>query len=264
MELVSKISKGSKMDQIYISKQRTNFEVGSYVLIRPLGIIEEGLRIKPYFYNVSKLEPIKLIIVEKIFHILENFVKNYTNIIIIGSFVDKGFKFNDIDIILITSEKVDTKNIESKLEKEIGIETHIILFDNKTFIEGLNTDPLYQAMLNNCITKKRFVYNIKSKFNYKLLDLHLLKSKLLIKNFDYLTGNEKYKLIRNLIAIYLFINKRKVDKDLIDQEIKKLLNLKVIEIKQNIIEKNKFLKKYKSLYNKTFEKIMLEMKHGSK
>jgi len=36
MAIVAKISRGSKMDQIYIPKNRAGFSTGQYVLISPL------------------------------------------------------------------------------------------------------------------------------------------------------------------------------------------------------------------------------------
>ena len=58
MELIAKISKGSKMDQVYIPKNRIGFSAGSYVIIRPL----EGKKTveKPYLYNIKSIEPVKL------------------------------------------------------------------------------------------------------------------------------------------------------------------------------------------------------------
>lgn len=264
MELIGKISNGSKMDQIYIPKQRANFKVGSYVLIQPLEKVEGKIKEKPCFYNVSRLEPIKLIIIERIFGVLENFVKDYDNIIVTGSFLDKGFNFNDIDIVLISSNKVDINYVQLELEKDIGIKFHILLLNNKVFIKGLCTDPLYQLMLSKCIAKNKFIYNIRHKINYKLLDLHLLKSKLLISNFDILSGNEKYYLIRNMLSIYLFIDKKKISKNSVDKEINKVFGLKVKKIKENILEKDKFLKKYKIIYNQIFNRIMQGIKNGSK
>lgn len=253
------------MDQIYIPKRRTNFEVGRYVLIKPLDkIMEEEVKEKPYFYNVHKLEPIKLWAVEKIFSSLDKFIQKYDNLIITGSFLDKGFNFNDVDVILITSEKVNKKHIKSQLEENTGIKFHIIVLDNKTLLKGLNTDPLYQTMLTKCVTKKRFIYRMRRKINYKLLDLYLLKSKLLIENFDVLTGDEKYTFVRNLIAINLFIHKKKVDKEFINKEINRIFGKKTVKkIKQNMLKKNEFLKKYKFIYSETFKEIMRGIKHGS-
>ena len=247
------------MDQIYIPKNRIGLDTGSYVIIKPLEV--EKREQKHYLYNICSIEPIKLQVINQIFKIIENKIEN-ENIIITGSFLDKGFNFNDIDIILITDKKF--KNLEKQIQEKIKIKTHLIFINNNSLIEGMSTDPIYQMMLNKCIAKKRFIYKIKNKKNYKLLDLHLLKSKLLIDNFDILNGNEKYNLIRNILAIKLYLENKKITKENIDLDIKKIFNLTIGQIKQNIIEKDRFIKKYKDFYDKIFNKIMRGIKNDSK
>lgn len=263
MELVAKISKGSVMDQVYIPKNRVGFSRGSYVIIKPL----EGKKQaeKPYFYNIKRIEPVKLGIISKIMNIVDKFFDDYENIIITGSFLEQGFNFNDIDIIIISQNKSNVGYIENEIKMEMGIKAHIILLSNKTLLEGLAADPLYQMMLSKCIAKKRFIYKIKNKINYKILDLQLLKSKNLIDNFDLLSGDEKYYLARNMIAIYLFFERKKIGKEEVDKKMIGLFGLKNIkEIKQNMLDKEKFLKIYKNIYEKIFDKIMVSIKNGPK
>ena len=265
MEIIAKVSKGSRMDQIYLPKNRYGLPVGNYVVVQPL----ETKRIskeKLYFYNVRSIEPIKLQLINEIINIINKKIKKYENIIITGSFINEGFNFNDIDILLITEGKVNIKYMERNIEEKTKIKPHIILISNKELVEGLSTDPLYQIMLSNCIAKNRFVYRVKYKINYKILDLHLLKSKTLIDNFDDLNGNEKYSLVRNMVAISLYLDiKDKINQEKVDKEIKNQFNLKDInEIRQNILQKDKFLKKYKEIYNKTFNKIIKGVKNASK
>jgi len=262
MEIIGKISKGSKMDQVYIPKNRDGLDVGSYVVLRTLEIKKPVER--PYFYNIKFIEPIKLRIIGDIIDLIGRMV-NYKNIIITGSFLEKGFNFNDVDVLIISEKKIDKKNIVKKVENKIKIKIHLIVLNNETLMKGLSTDPLYQMMLSKCIAKKRFVYRIKPRINYKILDLHLLRSELLINNFDNLNGNEKYYFIRNMIAISLYLKYRKVNKEGVDAEIKRIFNLKNInEIKQNMLDKKVFLKKYKMEYKKIFNKIMEGIKSGSK
>ena len=257
MEIISRVSSGSKMDQIYIPKHRFGLEIGSYVIIKPLK--KEKIEEKPHFYNVYYIEPIKLDIIIKIIRIIDmHYV--YENIIFTGSFLEKGFNFNDIDIILIGNNKLD---IKEEIEKKIGIKTHIIFIDNKSLIKGLSTDPLYQMMLSKCIAKKRFIYNAKNKINYKILDLHLIKSKTLIDNFDILDGNDKYYLTRNLVSISIYIKGKKISKKIVDSEIKKKFNVNDNDIKQNMLDKTKFIKIYKEIYNKTFYELMEFIKYGA-
>ena len=119
-------------------------------------------------------------------------------------------------------------------------------------------------MLSKCVSKKRFVHKINKEINYKLLDLHLLKSKTLINNFDLLNGNEKYHYLRNVVAISLFIENKEVNKKTIEDEIKRIFSLSVNKIRQNLIDKEDFMKKYNLVYSKVYEKILNGIKNGSK
>lgn len=244
------------MDQIYLPKERPlGFGLGMPVIIKPASEEEE---VKPVYYNVSNLEPVKISIMQKIFSEL-NFADN---IIITGSFLEKGFLFNDVDVVLIYN-KIDAKKLEARLNKIFGLEFHILALNYNTLLKGLETDPLFQAMLSRYVAKKKLIFRYKNKINYKLLDLHLLKSKPLIESFDYLTGKQKYHMARNLIAIFLFLNNIKISNEIIDYNIKNLLKEDSINLKQNIIiNKNLFLKKYKSIYNSLFKKILEGIKNG--
>ncbi len=259
MELIGRISKGSKMDQIYLPKNRAGLPNGQYVIIVPLeNQFKQKKSIKPFFYNVRDIEQLKLMIIENIFRIIEEI--NPENIIITGSFLEKGFKFNDIDILVIKEENTDIKRLKDKIENETGIKTHIIPISNKTLLSGLSIDPLYALMLSKCISKKRIIIKKNRIVNYKLLDFQLLKSKTLIDNFDILNGEEKYYLILNMISISLFIQDKKLSKEIVNNNIEEVFNIKISKIKQNLIEKDKFIKKYKEIYNKTFNTIMENIK----
>ncbi len=261
MELIGKISKGSKMDQIYIPKNRTGMSAGQYVLILPLeSKMQEKSLFKPYFYNLKSIEPIKLKIIEEIFSIIKK-EANVKNIIITGSFLEPGFKFNDIDILIINEEKKNIEFLKRKIEKTLGIKSHLIFLSTKTLTSGLSTDPLYSLMLSKCISNKRIIFKVKRKINYKLLDLHLLKSKNLIDNFEILSGDEKYYLTLNMVSILLFIEGKKLGKEIVDKEIKKLFYVSIKELKENLINKNEFTKRYKGIYNKTFNLVMEKIKN---
>ena len=263
MDIISRISKGTKMDQIYIPKNRSSLEIGSYVIIKPLETIPENNQ-KPYFYNIKTLEPIKIDIINSIFKIISESLKKEDNIIITGSFLYYGFKFDDVDVLIVTEKKINENLIKKELEDRIGIIPHIITIKVKELISGLSSDPLYQMMLSSCVSKRKFIYKYNKKINYKLLDLHLLKSKPLIDNFYYLDSNQIYGLTRNLITISLFLKDKKLSNDLVNLKIKEEFNLKNIdEIKKGIINKGTFLKKYKFLYEKTFKIILNNVKNHS-
>lgn len=255
--MIARISKGTRMDQVYLPKNRVpGFEVGRAVLIKP---VEEAELIKPYFYDAENIEPIKNLIIESIINTLHY----VDNLIITGSFLNKGFDFNDIDIIILDKKAYDLDKIRSNLESNIGVKFHILQLDAKTLLQGLNSDPLFQAMLSKFVSMKRVVFNIKRQINYKLLDLHLLKSKAFIDGFDYLRGNEKYILLRNMIAIDLFLKDKKISLENIDSELAKLFKINIKDIKENMLPKRAvtiFRKKYAEL----FGKIMKGIKDGAK
>lgn len=266
MEIISKISKGTRMDQVYLPKNRHGFTVGSYVMIVPVRAVSEADIEKPYFYNIPSLEPLKVKAVEEIFLVIDKHSNTYENIIITGSFLEKGFDFNDIDILLISEqeEEEDKEAIKKAIETETGIKTQLIIITNKQLLKGLATDPLYKMMLSRCVTKKRFIYKTEKEIDYKLLDLHLLKSKVIIDNFDLLDGNEKWYLVRNLICISLFLQDKKINKENVEKEIQEQFEIEGKKIKENMIEKKEFLAKYKEIYQKTFMLIMNAIKHGTK
>ena len=263
MEIISKVSKGSKMDQIYIPKNRPGFTAGNFVVIKPLEAEREKPAGKLYFYGVKELEPIKLEIIHEVLRIVDKLLSDYENIIVTGSFLEEGFNFNDIDILIVTKYKINQKAITEDIKKKTGVRGHILSLSNKELSNGLETDPLYQMMLSRCAAKKRFLYKTKRRINYKLLDLHLIKSKALPDNFDILSGKEKYDLIRNAVAICLYLDKKKVSVDSVDREIKKVLGVGIQEIKNNVLDKKAFLKRYKLIYEKASSRILRGIAQGS-
>lgn len=181
-----------------------------------------------------------------------------------GSFLDKGFTFHDIDVMIISKEKANTTHIKEKLNKNICTGFHLIPINNQTLIKGLSTDPLYRSMLSRCVSKKRFIYPTKPRINYKLLDLHLLKSRLFIDNFNDLSGNEKYKLLTNLISIKEFIAKKEVSKTRIDTVINKLFGEETVQKTKNNQLSKDFLDKYKKVYEDTKNKLLKGIENESK
>ena len=249
VKMIGKVSRGSRMDQIYIPKNRQALPVGSYVEIRPLETEERESKL--YFYNIANLEPIKTEIIKDIMKTIDQHMIN-ENIMVTGSFLDRGFRFNDIDIMVITESKT---SIDEALEKKLKIKVHLITLSKKELMKGLSTDPMFSVMLSRCVAKKRFIHMVKTKINKKLLDMRLLKSKPLIDSFDLLTGNEKYAMLRNLIAIRRFIDKKEVGLNAVDSAIRKLFG-SIDKLKENMIPRKDFQKKYRKIFNDTQRKII--------
>lgn len=254
------------MDQIYIPKNRAFLPAGSYVLVTAINqTIKKTKEKKLVFYNAGEIESIKLEIIQKTIMLINKFYPNRENLIITGSFLNKGFNFNDLDIIIITSMQSDKVQAEKEIKKRMGISVEINILTHRELNEGLNSDPFYRVLLSKCISEKKLIFRTKNEYNYKFLDLHLLKSKTLIDNFGHLNGKEKYKLTRNMITIKMFLENKKVSYLSLEKEIISLFKLKNIEeIKDNLLNKKAFLKTYKSIYSKTFDKIIRSIKNDTK
>ena len=249
------------MDQIYLPKNRFGLSVGSHVLIKEARFKDEE---KLIFYNIRKIERIKIIIVKELFNMLKKY--SFDNIIITGSFLDSGFNFNDIDIILIKNKEVNINKIKNEVKENFGIDPHLILIDSKSLLKGISIDPLFQTMLSSYISKKRFIYHVKPEIKYKLLDLSLLKSNLLTENFDILAGSQKLDLLRNLVSIHIFITKKHIiTKEEVYEKIKEIFGNDIFDnLRNNTLNKKDFIKKYNSIYNKTLEIILNGVKNESK
>ncbi len=248
------------MDQIYISKQRTpGFEIGESVLIKPIRLNKEGIKL--FYNNIKSIEPVKIIIIKEIF----KYLSYADNVIITGSFLEKGFNFKDIDVILVDNKNASLDKIKNDLIRILGLEIHIIHVNYKDLFRGLIMDPLFNLMLSKFISMKRVIFKRKKQINYKLLDLYLLESKLLIDNYDLLSGNNKYKSIRNLFAISLFLDDKELSLTFVNSEIDEYFGEgSVVRIKENMLDKDIFSKKYQLFYNKVFKKIIKGIENEQK
>ncbi len=247
MVIYGKISRGSRMDQIYLQKIRPpGFPAGATVEIKPT----KKERFPLYSHKVGKLEPVKTMIKDEIF----DYFSEADNVLITGSFLEEGLQFHDVDIVLLGNLPVQ-KHWREHFRQTLGINADITSLDRKSLLKGLRQDPLFQMMLSRYLAKKREILKYSNEVDYKLLDLHLLQSKALLDNFDLLTGREKYHLLRNVIAIRLFLRNKMLSSELVNKEIENAFG-KVELIRQNLIQKGPFLKKFKKIYNSTFNEVM--------
>lgn len=261
--LVSKVSLGTVMDQIYIPKQRApGLEAGTLVVIEP-ALLKAAEKPKLNYYNVESFAPIKVAIVERIFEYFEHMAE-VDNVLVAGSFLEPGFQFGDVDIVAISDKRMDSGRIEKALNAELGLNVQMIAIGFKTLLKGISTDPLFEMLVSRFVSKKRVIFKAKKEFKFKLLDLHLLNSKTLIDGFEFLTGREKYKLTRNIVSILLFLDDRKLSTDAVNSEIEKQFGENSTRlIKENMVGRA-FLKKYKRLYDKLFNRIMAGVRNDSK
>ncbi len=257
VKIICKVSKGTKMDQVYLPKIRPpGYEIGSSVEIVPTKMEKSHF----YTHQVDYLESVKSLIKDELF----DYFAGIDNVVVTGSFLEPGFKFNDVDVLLIDQIKVN-KNWEDYFQKRLGVKIHFTCLDRRSLRRGLQTDPLFQMMMSRYIAKKRERFKVKTEFNYQLLDLHLLKSKTLLDSFEDLTGKEKYDLTRNLLAIKLFLKKEKLTGNILDKEIEKLFGKGMVtKLKENMVKKSPFLRKFKQSYEQIFNEIMIGIKNEAK
>lgn len=244
------------MDQIYLPKVRPpGFAVGDLVEIIPT--TKENVPF--YTHHVSRLEPLKSIIKDEIL----SYFEHTDNTFITGSFLEEGFQFNDIDV-LVLSEPGHEKSWSDYFKWKLGLPVQIISLDRKSLQQGLQQDPLFQMMMSKYLARKREIFKYENKINYKLLDLHLLKSKVLLDSFEVLTGREKYKLVRNMLAIDLFLKGKKLNWELIEKEMEKVFGKDMpLKLKENMVEKKIFLSKFKKKYEELFQLILKGIQNES-
>ena len=230
-------------------------QTGTFVIVKTLETNQEAKKQDSLnFYNTKNLEPIKIEIINKIMALIKKEIE-FENIIITGSFLNNGFNFNDIDILLIIKKEQNIKQLENQIKSNMGIKPHIVQLTNTELIHGLQTDPLYQLMISKCISQKKLIYKITNKPIYRILDLHLLKSYPITNYPETLSGEDKYYLIRNMIAIKLFTENVKLTPEIINKEIEKTFGISAENIKKNIIEHSVY-KKLTKFYKKLQDKII--------
>ncbi|MBU2638312.1 MAG: hypothetical protein KJ955_05035 [Nanoarchaeota archaeon] len=254
-EIIARISIGSRMDQVYLPKNRPMaLSIGSYVVVSPAIQQKE---IKPHYYHTRQIEPIKAQIVQEIFRNIDA-----ENVIIAGSFLEKGFCFEDIDIIVINGK---AEGLEEFIEGNFGLKAHVIRMSQDALRAGLNTDPLFQMALSRFAAKERVIFKIQPEIKHKLLDIHLLKSKTLPEQFEHLEGKDKYKLTRNLFAIKLFLEEKTATKEKVSKAIDAWFGKGTVKmLSANTLSKNPFITKYKKAYRKVFNAIMAGISNNDK
>lgn len=255
--LIKKISKGARFNQIYLQKNEgIGFEPGKSVVISPLeNIIAKEPSI--FEYNV-KLESLKREIVRLVFKIVDSH-GHYDNIIITGSFLEEGFNFEDIDILIINPVNMEKDKLKDSIEQNIGVNPHLILIDSESFNKGLKRDPLFRLMIDRYVSIKRAIFRKDRELNYKLLDIYLLKNKNLIEGYDLFSIKQRKKLLRDFISIKLFSENKEVTIKSIEKEINTLFGRDIIEslfYYGNNEEKHKFIAKLKKEFNKLERNIL--------
>lgn len=254
--LIKKISKGTRFNQIYLQKNEIGFEPGKNVVISAFDdLLERNISI--FEYNI-KLNSIKREIIKTIFKLIDDSC-SYKNIIITGSFLEAGFNFEDIDIIIINPQKLDKDKLNGSITHAIGVKPHLILIDSQSFNKGIKRDPLFRLMVDRYVSVKRAIFNQSREINYKLLDAYLLKNKNLIDGFDLFNIKQRKKLLRDFISIKLFVENKEVTINNIEKEEVKIFGKDIIEklfYYGAISSKREFISKLRKEFNKLEKRIL--------
>src|SRR3989338_6612550 len=152
LQLISKVSKGTKMDQIYLTKNRAGMQPGSYVIVQEVPTLQPSVH--PVLYGVSRIEPIKMRVIQEIFTLLEKMMPPHT-CIIGGSFLNKGFNFEDIDMFIIAENILSAKYLGSTMHDKFGIAMHIVPLTPQEYEAARKAEPLLNLALSKCVSSKR-------------------------------------------------------------------------------------------------------------
>ncbi|HLC96622.1 MAG TPA: hypothetical protein VJH97_04830 [Candidatus Nanoarchaeia archaeon] len=255
--LIRKISKGSRFNQIYLQKDEMGFEPGTAVLLQP--VLETMSReIEPFQYNVA-VDKIKKEVIKKIFKIIDSAGAS-KNILITGSFLEKGFTFEDIDIIVIDPLITDKKTLKDQIRETLGVTPHLIFIDLQILLKGIKQDPLFSLMVDRFVCKERIIFRKDKSINYKLLDVYLLKNKNLIEAFDLFTIKQRKKVIRDFVSIKLFSEDKELTAKSVEKETDRLFGKDLIDKLAAYAgeeSKRRFLARFKKEYRELENKLLM-------
>lgn len=230
---VKRVSKGSRFNQIYISKDMEKIiEVGDLVQVTLL-----KKHVELCYRKVKKLSDFKEYLIKNVFTALQRFDEIKT-VFIVGSFLFETVDYNDIDIVLIVDKgrKESEKYIEDYLIEKFSQRFHILSFSEAKLKDLLETDPLTRAMFTSYISSKKI------KLDYKrIIDEKHIKFLLMMPE-DLLEINLSSKIfhdnIRRLMTIERFLKNESLDRAFISSNVKKLISMNLLNKMRNNLEIN--------------------------
>ncbi len=218
MKFVSTVSKGGKLNQIYVPKDvEDKFESGDIVEVR---LLKKRIYLF-YSKNLKRLSTFKERLIRDIFSVLSN--EGFRQIFIVGSFLTQKVEYNDIDILVVadrSGEDVEERTYE-KLTDQLNLRFHVISVNEDRLPYLLETCPLTRSMLYCYVSNKDL--NLKHE---KRLDKNHIRFLLMMPE-DVLEINVGshvfYDSLRRLITIERFLTDKKEDPAKANDELKELL-----------------------------------------
>ena len=235
-KFMHKVSKGSRFNQIYIPREmEKTFEVGDIVKVE---LIKKKTEI---FVENVKLSDFKEKLIREIFSFLSEF--NIKQIFFIGSFLSQKIDYRDIDILMISDEKIEAE-IYEKLSDKFNLKFHLITIPESRFKILSEICPLTRSMLYFYASNKG--YNLpKQRIDKNHIKFLLMMPEDLLK----IKANSRvfYDSIRRLITIEMFLNNKELSSEKINSELKSLLG-KLFEYSKENNEANKeIIKKFRKI-----------------
>lgn len=227
------VSKGSRFNQIYIPKyMETTIGVGDLVQVT---LLKKHAQL--YYKNQENLSDFKEYLIKNIFSALQAFSEIKVTFVV-GSFLHETV-YNDIDIILIIDKKREDfdKNIENLLTKKFNQRFHILSFNEGELKNLIETDPLTRAMFDSCISSKKTELDYKKTIDENHIKFLLMMPEDLLE----ITLSSKifYDNLRRVVTIEQFLKNKPLDMESILTEIKKLINIALLNKIRNNQEINK-------------------------
>jgi len=231
-----RVSKGSRFNQIYIPKEmEKTFEVGDMVKVE---LVKKKTEV---FTENIKLSEFKERLIREVFSFLSRF--NIKQIFFIGSFLSQKIDYLDIDILIIADENLE-KQVYEKLSDKFNLKFHLITIPENRFKTLAEICPLTRSMLYSYASNKKFILPSQriDKNHIKFLLMmpeDLLKIKSGSRTF--------YDSIRRLITIEMFLDKKDLNSEKINSELKSLLGIFFEYSKENNEINEEIIKKFRKI-----------------
>lgn len=213
-----RVSKGSRYNQIYIPKELENIvNVGDEVEVTLL-------RKKIYYPGELKISKFKEDFIKEMFSFLAKY-REINSVFVVGSFLFEIIDYNDIDMVLTVSEKINIPKLKNQIYKNLierfNQKFHIIIYTEKGLEDLLIYDPITSSMFSIYVGNKKLIKKKKivDKKHIKFLLMmpeDLLKVKLSSRTF--------FDTLRRLETIERFLKKKSLNIISINKEIKNLID----------------------------------------
>ncbi len=221
------VSKGSRFNQIYIPiGMESQFEAGDEVEVR---LLKKNIELY-YSPGLKRLSEFKESLIKGVFSFLGG-LKGISGIFIVGSFLTKKADYRDIDILLITEERIKEAEVYNKLTDKFNLKFHILPIDAERLEDLLATCPLTRAMLNAYISNKKVNLERKKIIDRKHLEFLLMMPEDLL---DIRLGSRVFfDNLRRLITIQHFLDDKSLKISEINSELKGLLGERLFSRMEN-------------------------------